>query len=149
MDPLVPDEVGALAESLVAELAEVGPGSGVRPQVLGDGRAVIEGPPTLSTLERPLPSMNPLVLREGGALDEGLPAVPAHVGLLSRVDFPVHREVPGVPEQFAARAAAEHLAPLVDLDKRDLRGAPAFPGSAPLAALLGFHLGITRCLSNA
>lgn len=93
--------------------------------------------------------MNPLVLREGGALDEGLAAVPAHVRLLPRVDLSVHREVPGVPEQFATGAAAEHLAPLVDLYERDLQGAPAFPGSAPLVALLGFYLGITCCLSNA
>lgn len=83
------------------------------------------------------------MLCEGGALDEGFPAVLTHVGLLSCVDFFMYREVSWVPERFATRAASAHLAPLMNFCERNLLGAPAeepttttFPGFVTFVALL-------------
>lgn len=95
-------------------------------------------------LKRPLPCVHPLVLREGGALHEGLATVPAHIGLLPRVDLFVHGEVPGVAEGLAALAAPARLAPLVDSGECDLLGSGAeasptavpAPGPATTAAAL-------------
>ena len=152
----MPDEMGTLAEGFSADLTLVGLGSSVSPHMLGDGRAVVESPPTLTTFKWSLSSMNSLMLSEGGALNEGFPTVLTHIGLLSCVDFFVYGEVSWVAESFTTCTASASLAPLMNPRKCNLLGAPAndptttaFPGFVPFAALLmDFFMGIMRHLFN-
>lgn len=57
--------------------------------------------------------MSSLVLGKGRAVCEGLPTVPALVGLLSRVDPPVLSEVGALPEGFPAILTLVWLLPRV------------------------------------
>lgn len=109
------------------------------------------------TLERPLSSVDSLMLCEGGALNERLPTVLTHVGLLSCVDFFMYREISWVPERFATFTASANLASLVNSCERNLLSAAAegsptttvFSGFFPSVALLmDFYTWTTRHLLN-
>ena len=79
VDPLMPDEVGALPEAVPAVGTGVRLLAGVCPLVFDEGGALAEGLPARRALVGLLPGVGPLVLGQVGALFETLPTVTAFV----------------------------------------------------------------------
>lgn len=77
-------------------------------------RAVAETFATKTACIRLLPSVDPVVLNQGGFVSEAIPTLRADVGLLARVDSLVPEEVGTDVEAFFTDVALVGLLPCVD-----------------------------------